>query len=89
MSEKIVEDDRRYTQVSKGIMVAHDRSALREYEKSVAVERSKIDRINRLEEKVDDLVSQMEERELKLIDRMNVILQVIEKTTTNNQENTQ
>lgn len=55
MSEKIIEDDRRYTQVSKGIMVASDRNALKAYEEKTRIERSEKERINSLEQNMQNL----------------------------------
>ena len=59
--EKVVADDERYVQVSKGVLVAKDRTALREYQRYAQRKKQKQNRINKLEEDVQNLKSDITE----------------------------
>jgi len=59
--EKIVADDERYTMVSNGIMVAHDRKALQEYEKRASKNQQEKERLNSIEGRVEQLETSIDE----------------------------
>lgn len=77
VEERVVEDDDRYVQVSKGVLVARDRTALREYQKQANRQKQKQNRINRLEEDVENLKSDMNDVNGKL----DTILSLLTKDT--------
>lgn len=59
--ELVVEDDDRYAMVDRGVIVARDRTALREYQKQAKRQKDKQNEINSLREDVDELKSNMSE----------------------------
>lgn len=59
--EKIVSDDTRYVMKGKGQIVAHDRTALREYKRQAHREHQKHEEINTLRNDVDNLKSDISE----------------------------
>jgi len=73
--EYIVEDDERYAMVSKGILVARDRTALREYQRQVEKKRNKENRkqneINNLREDVESLKGDMNDIKSMLTQLLN------------------
>lgn len=66
--EAIVEDDDRYVMASPGIMVANDRSALREYYKNAESNRRKQEELNTMKSEVADLSTRMDRIENLLLD---------------------
>lgn len=64
--DNVVEDDHRYTMVQKGIMVAHDRSALNEYRKQAAAQEAKQNEINTLKDEVSKLSQDMSDIKIML-----------------------
>lgn len=57
MEERTVADDERYAMVSKGILVAKDRSALNEYKKKAEKQKDNNKTLNTLRRDVDNLQS--------------------------------
>ena len=59
--ESVIEDDDRYVMASPGIMVANDRSALREYYKTAKQNREKQQEVETLKRDVSNLSNEVSE----------------------------
>lgn len=69
--EPIVEQDKRYSMVRDGVMVANDHTALREYEKYANIQRERHQEINRLRDDVDTLKEDMSDIKSMLTELVN------------------